>query len=628
VAKIQILSDEVAKLIAAGEVVERPVSVVKELVENSVDAGATRIAVELERGGISLIRVTDNGCGMGADDLPKAFLRHATSKIATKYDLAGIKTLGFRGEALASVAAVSRVSVTTRAAGAESGMVMQSEGGKILDIREAGCPQGTDIMVRDLFFNTPARVKFLRRDAAEAAAVSALLRQLALGNPGISFSLLRDGRSVFKTAGDGDLSAALRVLHGGELACQMTWVEGEWEQIGISGLISLPSAQRRSRLLQSFFINGRFIRSKTCAGALEDAYKGRLMTGRFPSCVLFLNLDAGAVDVNVHPAKLEVRFSNEREIYNAVYVGCLSALERLEQARRQQVPFPITAGKVFGVGVGQKSIGLLKDESDLDTPLPALDSAAWTQNLLRAAQSAQDNGTGISENFQADAQSSARRRERQTELLEFSADTVKNKSVESGSIFEEQESPSVLGEVFNTFIAASFGDRFYLIDKHAAHERYIYERLRADGILNAGQRQVLLSPMAVSLSWEDCAALCENLETVEAAGLLIEPFGENTVIIREAALVFDGFDLEALLAQVAESLKGYRKDITPEKFDELLFSLSCRAAVMSGDKSKMPELESLASSVLRGDIRHCPHGRPAVVEFSRGDIEKMFGRKG
>jgi DNA mismatch repair protein MutL len=629
--KIHLLHPEVAELIAAGEVIDRPASIVKELVENAIDSGATRIDVELQQGGIVCIRVADDGCGMEQDDLPVAFLRHATSKIFTRDDLEQIATLGFRGEALASIAAVSRVTVTTRTIDSNVGARLVLEGGVATSLEETGCRVGTTIEVRELFYNTPARMKFLRRDVTEANAVALLLGQLAMGNPKIAFTFIRDGKKTLQTQGDGDLPALVRVLRGADVARQMVPLEGNWEGITLHGLISKPMVARQTRSLQSFFINGRYVRSRTCQSALEDAYKNRLMQNRFPACVLFVDLQPGLVDVNVHPAKLEVRFSSERDVYNAVNSACQAALARLESSGSSPPlamnSFNILQDRIFGQETLSSGVATVRDTSDKMTQLPALDAKDWAQ---KRAESSEKN--------MQETQPESPYSQKLASLWHVERANIQNpQEVESGNYQDEgsvdifdagKDLPfTVLGEIFKTFIAVQQEDCFCLIDKHAAHERYIYENLRNQINTDTTERQLLLSPAVVELPQEEYFILSENPNAVAAAGLVAEPFGDNVFLIREVAVILNGCDFADLLIQTAAVIRRHNNNMTPLALDELLYSVACRAAVMAGKKSAMPELEKLAKLVLHEGVRYCPHGRPAVMRFTRYEIEKMFGRK-
>lgn len=680
--KINVLPTQVAELIAAGEVVDRPASIVKELVENALDAGAARISVEIRRGGITYLRVTDDGCGMEKEDIPLAFVRHATSKVLTALDLESIMTLGFRGEALPSIAAVSRLTVTTRTAAQPEGYVYRIDGENPPALRETGCAVGTSIEVRDVFYNTPARMKFLKQDVAEGNAVASLMDRLALANPAVAFELVRDSKRVLQTPGDGDLLSAVRIVCGAQTSGAMTPVSFSDGGVGVTGFISLPSVSRASRALQVFFVNSRFVRSKTCAGALEEAYKNRLMSGRFPSCVLNLQLDASLVDVNVHPAKLEVRFSGERAVYNAVYAACKEALARAE---RQPIPptgaIHLLSLKDFNHADSQIRFGAAPDiaaERTTQAPLHGriqASAAAIEPLILKdTTGSAPDLRQAAPQRIEPPASLRFARRglpdiEREdTPALSVRAgaashgaiscaappahaagesgysealtethgkdNTLHQKAVRNVDDVQDARDESedflpwrIIGEAFDTYILVEQAGRLLLIDKHAAHERYIYNSIRR---LNENQdRQVLLSPQAVTLSRDEYFALTEHPQALASLGIVAEDFGEGTFLIREVPMLFDGFSLPELLGETAARLMAQKAGLSPSALDELLYSVSCRAAVMAGKRSAPIEQERLVEMVLGPQrIRHCPHGRPAVVALTRREIEKLFGRLG
>jgi len=633
-AKIRILPQQVAEMIAAGEVIDRPASIVKELVENALDAGATRIAVEVRAGGVGYLRVTDNGCGIDREDLPNAFVRHATSKVRTARDLEAIGTLGFRGEALPSIAAVSRVTVTTRTADSPVGSCYTLSGGGEAELTDIGCPVGTSFEVRDVFYNTPARMKFLKKDQTEANAVATLLDRLALANPSVAFELIRDGRRTLQTSGDGDLLAAIRIVCGGEVAAQMIPVRSQAPGgVAVEGYISLPRTSRTSRTLQIFFVNTRYVRSRTCAAAVEDAYKNRLMVGRFPACVLNLTVDTSLVDVNVHPAKLEVRFSSERDIYGAVNLACLEALAAAERPR--EVPkkrLTMLSLDDFDYSDQQTRIGApaapaAAAEKPAAEPPASLQPVAPAPTVLRAADEAPPLPVRPAYPRPAVSADIERTKPRTAPPAPPARREITPPPSEPVS---EPETPAwhVIGELFDTYILVQQGEQFHLIDKHAAHERHNYNRLRHLGE-EPGDRQLLLTPQAVTLPREEYFVLCEHPEVLEKLGITAEDFGEGTLLVREIPMLLDGCSLQDILSEAAEKLMQNRRNLTPSAMDELLYSCACRASVMAGKKSALPELAALADLVLGDEqIRFCPHGRPALVTLSRRDIEKMFGRLG
>lgn len=690
VGKINVLPAAVAELIAAGEVVDRPASIIKELVENALDAGATRISVELKNGGITYLRVTDNGSGMTREDVPLAFIRHATSKISSERDLDSIGTLGFRGEALPSIAAVSRVKVITRTAENPVGCSYSTTANESPVLEEIGCAVGTSIEVRDVFYNTPARMKFLKKDATEGNAVASLMDRLALANPAVALELIRDGKRVLKTPGDGKLLSVLRVVGGAEVAAGMIPVSLKSEGVLVSGLISRPNVSRSTRSLQTFFINSRFVRSKTCAGAVEEAYKNRLMSGRYPACVLNLEIDFDMVDVNVHPAKLEVRFSNERAIYNAVYGACVDALAQHERGlsdfkSKKITPFSLSDFDYSGRQVSLHQANRMAD-SLVPTFTPRVDSTAPTAKTISIGYtkpiSCAFETTDLLE-LHDDTQIPALHAERKTDYpastsarnamidiektepekiqiavntivppisqeytaiwenspvtSQFAAKTMIADRVSPFELCSEQElevqpdaQPQpyrIIGELFDTYILAEQAGQFIMIDKHAAHERYIYNSIKY--LEKSADRQIFLTPQAVTLPRDEYFALSEHPEALQMLGIVAEDFGEGTLLVREIPMILDGVSAVELLGEVAKQLLAKKNSVTPQMLDELLYSVSCRAAVMAGKRSALPEMALIADMVLGKDqIRHCPHGRPVLITYTQREVEKLFGRIG
>ena len=696
--KINLLPPSVAELIAAGEVIDRPASIVKELVENSLDAGANRISVEIRNGGITYLRVTDNGCGISREDLPTAFVRHATSKIATAKDLDAIMTLGFRGEALPSIAAVSRICVTTRTQQSALGTRYRLSGADQAVLEDAGCAVGTEFEVRDVFYNTPARMKFLKKDVTEGNAVAALLERLALANPQVSFELIRDGKRILQTPGDGNLRSVIRLVCGADVAGAMLPVSFLRDGIGVSGMISRPSVARSTRSLQTFFINSRYVRSRTCAGAVEEAYKNRLMTGRFPACVLNLTIDSSLVDVNVHPAKLEVRFSSEREVYNAVYSACLEALERAEHrnpaSQKPLNPFSLSdfdysgrqtsllqGGRTGSAPVRPAAPGIspsclgkemltLKDTTAAQEILaggrvvPAAGGISYQQEFkvkpatrtisldiertdyphdykdnhyVKQNNITYKNGGNLKENLDNNSSSAASAEPTVEDLPPSAALSQDRPALEQpaepapdfAAPLSEPEPYRVIGEVFCTYLLVEQGDQLLLIDKHAAHERVIYNRIRHLGEAGQADRQLLLTPQPVTLPREEYAALLEHPQALEALGITAEDFGERTLLVREMPMALADLSPEELLTETAQRILACRTRLTPDAMDELLYSIACKAAVKAGSGLGRPEMEQIAAMVLGEEgVRYCPHGRPVILPLSRREIAKMFGRMG
>ena len=596
---IQVLPKHVADLIAAGEVVERPASVAKELCENALDAGATAVTAEIRGGGIRYLRVTDNGHGIAREDIRAAFLPHATSKISTAEDLDSILTLGFRGEALASIAAVARVQVLTRAGGEELGLRYEIEAGEETVFEEAGCPVGTTIVVRDLFYKTPARMKFLRRDVTEGGFVGAALERLALSKPGAAFTFIRDGKQVFQTPGDGIPGGTVRAVLGKAFYEGMLGVKNVHSGVEVTGFVCAPAAARPNRGQQYFFLNGRYIKCPTASAALGEAYKHHIMAGKFPFCVLYITLPAGLVDVNVHPSKTEVRFADDRPVFTAVYQGALQALH---------------GDAVTVAGVAHKPPG---DNIYTITSIPPIESRAADAPPLQPLQPLSLRDPGMDDFLPL----------RDEPVL------IKNPNlqpVEAPSPIPEScplipQSVRMAGEFFQTYFLAEADGELLLIDKHAAHERILYEGLRARQGETA--RQVLLEPLPLHLSREEAAAVLEQKELLARAGFLVDEFGADALLLRECPMLLTGEDLQAQMAEIAGYLLQRRGDITTQAMDWILHSAACRAAVKAGDPTDPYERERFVEHLLAmPDIRRCPHGRPVIVSITKKEIEKRFGR--
>lgn len=623
---IQVLDTHVADLIAAGEVVERPASVVKELMENAIDAGCKSLTVEIQRGGMSYIRITDDGCGIAPLDVETAFLRHATSKIRTEYDLEAIGTLGFRGEALAAIAAVSRVEVLTRTPESDFGVSLTVEGGVVKGREEAGGPQGTTMIVRDLFYNTPARLKYMKKDAYEGAAVFAAVQREALAHPEVSVKFLRDGKQELLTPGDGELRSAVYSVLGRDIALGLTAVKGSGEDnITVEGFASLPACCRGSRNIQFFFVNGRFIKSRTMMAALEEAYKNQHMVGKFPGCVLHVTTRANAVDVNVHPAKTEVKFVSEKRIFDAVYHAVKGTLEG-ERAHPQAVipaPKPVSHDTV---GPNQTRFQTMPEAvrpqpSEPVRPAPASPPSA-VQPPVRPLL---DQPVSLP-------------------LHDFAAERVKAVPAEAikepvGSAFMPTASPvpvpqpepepepipwSVKGEVFHTYIIVEQGETAFFIDKHAAHERMNFDRLKAADYAPMAQR--LLAPVVFTPSPEEGAVLLQNLAALSEFGFECEDFGGGALIVRQCPDYVDAGDAEATLLELAGELATAGRADPHGVRDALMATMACKAAIKGGQKNGAVELQRVAEAVMSGAVMYCPHGRPVAIELTRGQLEKLFKR--
>ena len=644
--QINILPKHIAELIAAGEVVERPASIVKEIMENAIDAGADKITLEIKRGGITYIRITDNGCGIDRDNIRKAFISHATSKISTADDLNAICTLGFRGEALASIAAVSRVEVMTRGENEDVGTRYCIEGGEETVLDDAGCPKGTTLIVRDLFYNTPARMKFLKKDVSEGNAVAAVVDRIALSHPEVSVRFIRDSKDVLFTSGDGRLDGAIYKVLGKDFASTLIPCDYELEGVRVSGYISKPFNARPNRMMQYFFLNDRFIKTRTGMVALEEAYKNSVMVGKFPACVLKIQIAPGAVDVNVHPAKTEVRFANEKMIFNAVYYCAKSALQQgdtrvqatfQQKVSRQFMPRPAEGKqiKIYGQQLEQIKkearpeqdfwTNTTSDEFRKTVETPKSEPIVFNDNNSKFEIEKNETPDLIS-GFKPTARETAPIEQAKPEPFE-SKPSIEPEPVQSivEEVQPEVEPYRVIGEAFKTYILVEQGKKLLIIDKHAAHERMLFEKFKAnrDGI----ETQMLLAPVTVTLSKEEYSAVLDNLDLLEKAGYHVEDFGGGMVIVNECPTAVADADLAEVIMELAGHLVTGQKELVPEKLDWIYHSTACRAAIKAGDKTTDYELNRFVESLLNNpDIRYCPHGRPVLVEMSRYEIEKNFGR--
>ena len=640
--KIIELPQHVANLIAAGEVVERPASAVKELLENAVDAGATKITIEIKDGGMTFLRVTDNGCGMSAEDAKTAFLRHATSKLRNAEDLAAIETMGFRGEALAAIASVSRIDLLTRTPDAISGISLHLEAGNITEELEAGCPVGTTILIRDLFFNTPARMKFMKSDTVEGGRVAAAVQLQALAHPEVSFTFLRDGKQVLSTPGTGLLKDAVYCVYGRD-GGKMLPVESKWDNYTLSGFVSKPTDARPSRNLQTFFVNGRPVVSKLLIKALEEAYRNQIMVGKFPACVLHLTLPSNAVDVNIHPAKTEVKFLSEKSAFDCVHYGVLGALNK--QPDRPQVQFkPQPAPAVQQTGFAK--------------PQPAATQPAKQTDFFRTMTAEEYK------NFSTAVQSAPQPKPQAAVATAIKVDTQRKDSLRESVLLpgmtqlppmytppkpvmpppmpepepipepepEQQELPMaeeipwrMVGELYNTYIIVEQGDDAFLIDKHAAHERILFEKLKANQ--EAISSQMLLTPVPVTLNADAVGELLANTDLLAELGFEIDEFGDHTILARQIPMDLSPDDAaEALESLAADLLAGRREEKTKVR-DEMLHTVACKAAIKAGWVTSETELLALVKQVMtREDLKYCPHGRPICVSLSKKQLEKQFKR--
>ncbi len=647
-ARIHLLDRETAELIAAGEVIERPSSVVKELVENAIDSGATAITVEIQSGGVRYIRVTDNGCGILREDIPKAFLRHATSKVLTPEDLYEIGTLGFRGEALASICAVSRVELLTRTREEPLGTKYEIHGGVEQSMDDAGCPVGTTILVRELFYNVPARMKFLKKDSTEGNAVATLLDRLALSHPEIAFQFIREGQRKLHTPGDGKLLSAIYGVYGGEFGDGLIPVEGQGTMGGltVSGFITKPERSKASRSMEHFFINRRYVKSVTMMSALEEAYKNGLMTGKFPGCVLNLEIPYGMVDVNVHPAKLEVKLSDERLVFNGVLGACkgaLSSLGNVTLARDTGKPpsrlsyFEIKnrplAGEQQRMTAGEYreavSLATRPAPSRREAPRePAAVSRGKPSPPFRAEQRRAPSGSP--EPLQNPRPLPAEPEPPKPLVFRESRPEPEPPArTEAPAVSKAPPLPAMrlIGEAFHTYIIAESGGELLLVDKHAAHERILFERLRAQQAAGGIPRQLLLASVRVAMVKDRYDALIQNPEATQEAGFGIEDFGDGSVLVREVPSILEIGQVEDAVLEMAELLLKNHTHLSLDFYDELYHSIACKAAVKGNSFSdRLEQQELLDLLAANPSIRNCPHGRPVMIAITRRELEKMFGR--
>ena len=646
---IQQLSPHVADLIAAGEVVERPASVAKELLENAIDAGATAVTVEIKDGGMTYLRVSDDGCGIAPAELPTAFLRHATSKLRTAEDLAAIGTLGFRGEALAAISSVSHLDVFTRERGAQSGATLHLDGGVPGEVQDAGCPEGTSVIVRDLFYNTPARLKFMKRDSAEATAISGIVTHLALSHPDISFKLIKDNEEALHTPGDGTLKSAVYAALGREFTLSLVEVKGRDGNLAADGFVTRPLNGRGTRGMQTFFVNNRLVKSQLLTAALEEAYANRIMKGKFPGCVLFVTLPFDMVDVNVHPAKTIVKFVSEKQVFDLVYHGVMDALDREAKPESvapkpaQQVQNPrndfyqtMTAEQF------RASQGGAKPPAPAQKPVPAAPQSAAKAPAFQTRIPAVNLGELGGKARVADYV----RREVPPEPVPTPAPVVPvaptapiapamAAPVETPQPAPEPEQVTLIpetviswriaGEVLDTYIVCEDADKnVWLIDKHAAHERVNFNRFKAQS--EPIMSQTLLTPLVAQLGSAEYAAVAERFDTLRDFGFTCEDFGGNAVLIRDIPADIDEGDAVATLEEIAGDLASGKGADPAAARDALLATLACKASIKGGWKSDERELRVLVDKVQSGEIEYCPHGRPVKVKLTEREIEKMFKR--
>ncbi|MBO5105106.1 MAG: DNA mismatch repair endonuclease MutL [Ruminococcus sp.] len=646
---INILSREMSELIAAGEVIERPASVIKELVENAIDSGAGHITVEIKNGGLPYMRVTDDGCGMSFDDVPKAFLRHATSKILTKDDLENICTLGFRGEALASVSAVSRAETMTKQKDETYGTLYRIEGSEEVLHEKSGCPDGTTIIIRDLFYNVPARRKFMKKEVTEANAVSQVIQRITLSHPEISFKFIRDNRIEFNSSGDGELFSAVYAVYGRDFARDMMPVDYEDNGIHITGYAVKPLYSKNNRSFQNFFVNGRYVHSKICSVALESAYENMVMTGKFPACVLMIDIAPSAVDVNIHPSKAEVRFTNEKEVSDTVFSAVKNAMvkdgliyefelkptakqtdvtvqEKEEIEQQQEFIFtPVDRIEETEKKLAENNNNSVPEEVLETAEIEVCSAYSKPETAVRKPLKIphETENKTVSEPFENFSYISSKSFET-AETPEKKTVSEPEKSTES--VWTEKQKIRVIGEAFGLYVIAETEDnKIVMIDKHAAHERIIFERLKSRNCRQYAQ--MLINEIKVLLTAEEFSAMEENRELLEDMGFLFD-FSENPCVSAKAVPTFvTELDIEAVISEIADNLRLYRHNPQSHMLDDMLHTVACKAAIKANDKNSMSELQSLAEQVYYDEkIRHCPHGRPVMFTMTKNNIAHQFGR--
>jgi DNA mismatch repair protein MutL len=620
--KINILDKSVAEKIAAGEVVEKPASVVKELVENSFDAGASSVTVEIERGGIEYIRVTDNGSGIMRDDVSAAFLRHATSKIKDEYDLERISSLGFRGEALCSISAVSKTELLTKTKDEECGVYMAVVGGETTECTDAGCPTGTTITVRNLFFNTPARMKFLKRDSQEASYVTDICQRAALSHPEVSFRYIREGKDVFFTPGDNVLKNAVRAIFGKDVSNAMTEVDRIEGCIRVSGLTGTNNLSRPNRNMQFFYVNGRLVKSNLLSLAMNEAYKNELMGGRFPVCVIEISMPPELVDVNVHPAKTEVKFSNDEEVYRAVAIAVRSALTR-EASPREVL---LKNEKAFKTAV--ESVVVKQEKLDFKSRKPMFKPVS-TIGETPVKEEKKPKFSPVERNERV-VSSPSELPVKKIEKLEVKEDYApEDMKVETEQKKEEVKPEikipefEVVGQLFATYIIVQTEKEMIMIDQHAAHERLNYEKIKDEGAMH----QTLLMPITCNLTPREKVVWEDNRDFLQSMGFDTEEFGSDSVIIRSLPSDIDFADGEGLLIEVLTEMSGEGRGEISEKRDRAIYTVACKAAIKANNNLSLQEMKSLAERALSMEgISTCPHGRPISVKMTKYQVEKMFKR--
>lgn len=664
--KINVLNKHIAELIAAGEVVERPSSVIKELVENSIDAGATTINIEIKNGGVTYMRITDNGIGIEKDDIKKAFLRNATSKIKVEDDLNNISTLGFRGEALFSICAVSKVELMTKTNGEEIGTHYKIEGGEEVLFEECGCSSGTTIIVRDLFYNTPARMKFLKKDSSEGTLIAKILDRIALSHPEVAFKFIREGKLELNTPGNGQVASAIYAVYGKEFFSSLMELEYKLNGVKLSGFINKPTSPRASRNMQHFFINGRYVKSRTAMVALEEAFKGSIMVQKFPACVMYIEIPFDSVDVNVHPSKVEIRFVDERPIFDAIYHGVKSALLRGNSSallNERKIASNDNKKSVDNIHYSVENINSFEDKNLKNkNDIQAIKSVILNRDLNKesfsnmveeiTAEAPEIYLPKKSENVYAkklvldtdkdynilNLEKSVLKSEKEDNIQKNVLDSniapqAKNKNdhyeveknVQLGFENKDDIDIKIKGEIFNTYIIVEKNtDEVVFIDKHAAHEKMIYKELKSSE--NAPLPQIFLEPVVVSLSKDEYTAIVDNISMFIKSGFEIDDFGNSSVVVRAAPSYLDNVSITDIITEMANYILDHKKNIQSNYVEWLYENIACRAAIKAGKEAKLEEMQVLIKRIIKEDPRFCPHGRPIAVTMKRREIEKMFGR--
>ena len=673
---INVLSREISELIAAGEVIERPSSVIKELIENSIDAGSKHITVEIKLGGSTFIRITDDGCGISYDDVPKAFLRHATSKIKEADDLNSLLTLGFRGEALASVCAVSKTEMMTRQPEDELGTHYIIEGSCETLYEKTGCPEGTTIIIRDLFYNVPARQKFMKKDAVEGNMVCSIVNKIALSHPEISFKLLRDNKLEFSTSGDGKLYSSVFAVYGKAFAGDLVPVEYEQDGIKITGYTVKPLYSRSNRSFQNFFVNNRYVKSQVCTSAVEEAYKGSIMTGKFPACILKIEIPPDTIDVNVHPAKVEIRFSDDRPVYDCLFFAVKSALMKAglvydfqlkqpssvqEETEKYEQPSLPSVSVPLSSGTGSSAVSYSQPVTPPE-PLPVSENEKEHESEIKTEPEVNNEPETVTEpeaNHEPETETepdTIHKTEINTEpevkqQIKPNPVTIPEKEevqTDRGDVLKERysfitesalkkknpevkppepERPQIrlIGEVFGGYIISEAEGKMIVIDKHAAHERIIFEKLKAENREPASQ--LVLCPEGILLSLDEADALYENNSVLENMGFKLDYSGSPYVSVKAVPVILAELNMDEIIPELAENFRNNRRDPRPEAIDDILHTMACKAAIKMNDKNSDAELKKLAEDVYFNEkIRHCPHGRPVMFVISKYDFEKQFRR--